>query len=190
MENVMKLNMKVRPIEKKSDAKSLRREGSIPAVFYSQGKNSENVSVDKAEFEAVLRQVKPGHLATTKLTLVTEDGKERQAIIKDIQYHVTTYNVVHLDFEELHSDIKVKVKVPIECTGAADCQGIKLGGVLRQVIRGLRVQCLPADMPDSFKLNISELRMSESKKLSDISIPASVKPLMDLNEVAVVITKR
>jgi len=186
----MKLNYTKRAAEKKSQSKSLRREGKVPAVLYVRGKASEPVTADLAEFQSHLRQVKPGHLPTTIFSLVGEDGKERKSIVKEIQYHPTTYDILHLDFEELVDDVHVNIKVPIECTGVVDCVGIKLGGVLRQVIRHVKVRCLPKDIPSSFELDIRSLNMSDSKRLSDIEIPANVRSLANLREVAVVIVKR
>jgi large subunit ribosomal protein L25 len=184
----MKLKTQKRSAE--GNIKALRREGFIPAVFYSKSRESENVSVSKAEFDAFMRQLKPGRLSTTRLTLTGEDGKERHAIIKDIQYEVTTYNVIHLDFEELVKDAKVRVNVPIECIGMADCAGIKLGGVLRQVIRSLRIECMPKDMPEFFNLNVSNLSMRESLRLRDITLPEGIRAVADVNEVVAVIVKR
>jgi large subunit ribosomal protein L25 len=186
----MKLNIQKRSTEKGGNVNALRREGFIPAVFYSKSRESENVTVSKAEFDAFMRQLKPGRLATTRLTLTGEDGKERHAIIKDIQYEVTTYNVNHLDFEELLPNTKVRVNVPIECTGMADCPGVKLGGVLRQVIRSLRIECLPKDMPEFFNLNVGSLDMRQSLRLRDIALPEGLRAIADLNEVAAVIVKR
>ncbi|MEC7840443.1 MAG: 50S ribosomal protein L25/general stress protein Ctc [Chlamydiota bacterium] len=187
----MKLTVSKRNSEKKSEAKQQRRNGNIPAVLYSSGNPGEAITIDGREFNAHLNQIKKGHLPTTVFVLTDADGKERKAIIKDIQYHVTTYSILHLDFEELHDDSNVNVKVPIELTGVADCVGIKLGGVPRQVIRFLRVNCLPKDIPSSFKLDITPLKMKEKRKLHDIVIPEGVKPLAsNMNEVVVVIAKR
>ena len=148
------------------------------------------MTVAKSEFDAFMRQLKQGRLSTTKLTLISEDGKERQAIIKDIQYEVTTYDVIHLDFEELVPNTKVRVNIPIECIGMADCAGIKLGGVLRQVIRSLRVECLPDKMPEFFNLNVANLSMRESIRLRDIVLPEGLRAIADVNEVVAVIVKR
>lgn len=186
----MKLNVTSRTAGKKSDAKQSRLIGKIPAIIYQRGKNSENILVDNKEYQTLIRQTKKGHLPTTRITLVSEDGKETKAIIKEIQYHITTYDVLHLDFEELVDDVKVKVKIPIECTGVVDCVGIKLGGVLRQVIRHMRVQCLPKDMPESFTLDVQNLELNDSLRLNDLTIPSTIRPLMKLEEVAIVIAKR
>ena len=187
---LMKLKIEQRTADKKSDSKNLRNLGKIPAALYVRGKDSETIAVDAADFDTVLRTIKQGRLPTTKLTLVDEAGNERKVVVKDIQYHVTTYDVLHLDFEELIEGVEIKVKVPIVCFGEVDCVGIKLGGVLRRVIRHLRVQCLPKDMPEFFRMDVQTLGLKESRKLSDLNIPDAVRPLMDLNEVAVTIAKR
>lgn len=186
----MKLKVMPRAANKKSEVNKLRREGYIPAVLYIRGGAGETIALKSSEFNSYLRNIKSGHLPTTIFTLVDENGKERRVVIKDIQYEVTTYNVMHLDFEELLDDVKLNAKVPIECTGLADCVGIKLGGVLRQVIRHVRVRCLPKDLPSFFELNIKELGLRQSKRLSDLEIPETIRPLMNMNEVVAVIVKR
>lgn len=186
----MKLQLTNRSAKRKSEAKKLRREGYIPAVIYSKGEAGETVSVKKEEFSTFLRHLEKGRLPTTVLTLASSSGKDRKAIIKDIQYNVVNYEVISLDFEELHDDRPVNIKVPVECQGGAECIGVKLGGVLRQVIRHVRVRCLPRDIPSVFTLDVTNLDMRQSRRLSDIAWPETVRPLADLNEVAVVIVKR
>jgi large subunit ribosomal protein L25 len=186
----MKLKTVKRTSERRNDAKKFRREGMVPAVLYVRGKPSETIAVDESELQSLLRSVQKGRLSTTKFALAVEGGGNRHAIIKDIQYHPTTYKVIHLDFEELLDDIKIKVNVPIEFTGVVDCIGIKLGGVLRQVIRSLKVQCLPKDMPEHLEMDIRAMAIKEARKLKDLNIPSSIKPLANLEEVCVVIAKR
>lgn len=187
----MKLNVTPRTAGKKSESKQLRRANQIPAVIYKRGKEiSDNIVLKNSEFDDILRQILPGRLSTQVFTLIDEKGKERRGLLKEIQYHVTKYNVIHLDFEELVDDVPVNVKVPIECTGIVDCVGIKLGGVLRQVIRYLKVRCLPKDIPSAFVLDIRDMAQRETRRLKDLNIPETVRPLADLNEVAVAIVKR
>lgn len=185
----MKLQVKKRSQEKKSEVNKLRREGYIPAIIYVRGKPAEPIAVKASEFEALIRQIQSGRLSTQKFKLV-ENGIEREAILKEIQYAITTYQIIHLDFEELQQNQPVNVKVPIECTGIVDCVGIKLGGVLRQVIRSLRIRCFPKDIPAAFFLDVKSLGIRESRRLSDLEIPQTIRPLADLNEVAAVIVKR
>lgn len=185
----MKLQAVKRTADKKSEAKKLRREGSIPAILYSKGDKGEPVVIMESEFSALLRSLQPGSLSNTVLTL-SLDGKDRSVIVKGIQYHPTTYNVQHLDFEELHQDRKVRLRIPIRLVGARDCIGVQQGGVLRTVIRQLNVECLPKDIPSEFQLHVETLEIKAKRRLKDIAMPANVRPLANLHEVAVVVAKR
>lgn len=185
----MKLKMEKREASKKSQAKALRREGLIPAVIYHRSKPAETITIDATEFATHLRSIIPGHLSTTKFTLAAHGGHV-QAILKDIQYNPVTYEVIHLDFEELIDDVTINVKVPVECIGVADCAGIKLGGYLRQVIRHVKVNCLPKDIPEVFQIDVKDMGMRDSKRIKDLEIPQNVRPLVNMNEVIVVIAKR
>lgn len=186
----MKLNIKKRAAQRKCEARQLRREGFIPAILYVRGQSSDNMTVAGNEFNGLLRQTPSGRLSTSVFELADESGKIKKAIIKEITYDPVTYNVIHLDFEELHNDVKINVNVPIECIGTADCAGVKQGGVVRQVIRTLRIRCLPGDMPKYFQLDVKNLGLWEVKRLADIELSPAIRPLADLNEVAVTIAKR
>lgn len=186
----MKLVTIKRAAKTKSEVNALRRSGYIPAVLYVKGKAGETLAIQSVEFGAFLRNVQPGHLPTSIFTLVDDKGNERRAIVKDIQYNIINYSVTHLDFEELVEGHPINVKVPIECVGMIDCVGIKLGGVLRQVIRHARINCLPKDIPTSFELDVRDLGMRQAKRLSDLKFPETVKPVGNLNEVVAAIVKR
>ena len=186
----MKLQVFERSVEQKREAKRIRRDGNIPAVVYLKDGSTHHYSVKGTDFTASLRQVIPGRLSTTVFELSDEKGHKRKVLVKDIQYHPTTYNVSHLDLEELAPEKQINVKIPIECTGTLECIGVKLGGVIRQVIRTLRVRCSAKDIVSHFELDVRDLNMGQYKRLSDLQIPTSMKPLVDVKEVAVVIVKR
>lgn len=186
----MKLKIIKRVADKKKEINTLRREGFIPAVMYQRGKNAESIAVYSTDFESIKRTVVPGRLSTHKFVLTDSEGNERQAVLKEIQYEITTYKVIHLDFEELIEDQPINIKVPIECTGMIDCVGIKLGGVLRRVIPHLRVRCLPKDIPAVFCFDVKNMMLGESYRLNKLEIPNTIRPLADLKEVAVAIVKR
>ncbi len=185
----MKLTVKLRTGDKKSDIKQIRREGDIPAIIYSLKGQPRKMIVNGVEFNAVLRQMKSGRLPTTIFTLI--DGKtETKVVVKDIQYHLTTYKVSHIDFVELNDNVPVSVKVPISCTGVAECAGVKLGGFLRQVARFVKVECLPKSIPAEFEVDVKDLGIRQSRRLKDVKIPEGVRPLASMDEVLIVIAKR
>ncbi|NGX46155.1 MAG: 50S ribosomal protein L25 [Chlamydiae bacterium] len=185
----MKLNITARTVGKKSDAKKIRREGNIPAIVYVNGKKGEEIVVEGGAFRKALNHIEKGTLATQIFTLQKE-GKQRRAILKDIQYKPTNYEIIHLDFAEIDDKKPVKVNVSIRCTGMDRSIGVQQGGVLRQVIRNMRVNCLPKDIPSYFELDVSSLGLGQTKKLRDIALPKGVSSEAGLNEVAAVIAKR
>lgn len=184
----MKLTAKSREKQGKAALKQARREGTIPAVFYSEGQPGRPIEVETIAFDTILRSIKPGRLSTTVFTLGL-DGKSFRAVVKDIQYELTTYKIIHLDFEELKDNVPVSVKVPLECVGIDDCVGIKAGGLFRQIIRTVKVKCLPKNIPAEFLVDIRELGIRQVLRLSDIAMPEGVQPLT-ADEVVVVIAKR
>jgi len=186
----MKLKYQKRNAVRKGENKQLRRAGAIPAVLYARGQDSKSISIETADYASLLRHVQPGRLSTTVVELAGEDNVAVKAVFKDIQYHPTTYEVLHLDFEALNDDHEVNINVPIECTGVAECAGVKLGGVLRLVMRKTRVRCFPKNIPTVFQIDVKTLGMRESRRLKDIQWPENVRPLDDLNQVSVIIAKR
>jgi large subunit ribosomal protein L25 len=186
----MKLQTKKRAAERKSENTQLRLKGMVPAVVYHRGRAAHSIAISLNDYESIVRKVKPGRLSTTVMTLSDEEGKERKAILKEIQYHPTTYGVLHLDFEELDDGVHVSLNVPLETTGLADCVGVKQGGSLRQTLHKIRVQCLPKDIPQVFSVDVTQLEINQSVKVQDIKVPKGVKTLVSGKEVALAIAKR
>jgi large subunit ribosomal protein L25 len=172
----------------------------IPACIYGNGVKdgqSEYITILAAELEAHLRDMKKSGVLLATSIFELSDG--RSAIIKEIQYHRTNYKVLHIDFYIVDKKEQVTVNVPIQIDGKDECVGVKLGGFLRQVIRTLKVQCLPSDIPPKFTIDVRDLnhtaegdkKPNKSKRLSDIALPKGVKPLLtDMNQVAVSVGKR
>ncbi len=170
--------------------KKMRRDGYIPCVMYVRGKPSEHAFIKKQDFDSVLREMKPGFLPTMVFELKNEQGKSRKAIVKDIQYAPTTYEILHLDFQELNDKDKININVPIECTGVVDCVGIKAGGMLRYIMRHLKVRCHAKAIPNSFEIDVKNLDMRKVKRVSDVIMPEGVVPLAHGNDILVTIVKR
>ncbi len=185
----MKLVVEKRDCGKKGNLKKLRREGKIPAVLYRWDDENITFSVNKAEFQAIMRKLQPGNLGTS-IFEIKMGGESFSAVVKEVQYEPTSYELFHLDFQLLEDERVISVKVPINFVGVADCAGVKLGGFLRQVLRSLRVKCLPKQIPASFTLNVAGLNIGSKARLSDITIPEGVKPLAKMDQVVAVVAKR
>ena len=113
-----------------------------------------------------------------------------KAIVKEIQYHPTNYAILHLDFGVVSEKVPFSVNIPIQVVGGENSVGVKQGGFVRPVIRSLKVRCLLKDMPRELNLDVTEMSIAQSKRLSDISLPVGVVPVAKMNEVAVLIAKK
>ncbi|HSX04425.1 MAG TPA: 50S ribosomal protein L25 [Rhabdochlamydiaceae bacterium] len=185
----MQLTAKPRAEETKGGLKQMRRAGTIPAVLYSPNNEAQSLTIERVELETAFRKIKEGMLSTSVFKLNLDKGKKK-AIVKDVQYHPTNYKVLHLDFEELSEDVPVRINVPIILTGVMDCIGVKLGGFLRQVLRTIKVECLPKHIPTHFEIDVRDLAVGKTLKLSDLTLPAGVKGIYKSDQVMVLVSKK
>lgn len=178
-----------RNAKNRGETKVLRREGKVPCVVYSKGAIGENGFVTKEAIDTVLRELEAGFLPTTVFSIKDKSGKTRKAIIKDIDYKVTTYEVQHIDFLELVADREISLKVPVRCLGVIECVGVKAGGFLRQIKQHIEVRCLPKNIPSHFEIDVKDLDIRQVKRLRDIKFPAKVLPLVKEDDVVVTVVK-
>jgi large subunit ribosomal protein L25 len=153
------LEGKVRENVGKKDAKKLRVDNKVPCVLYGLEENI-HFFVD---FEAVRKLIYTPHVYLVNLDL---DGKTYQSVMQDIQYHPVTDAPLHIDFLKTSDDKPVKVNIPVVTSGFA--KGIREGGRLQVEMRRLWVSALPTDLPDEIKIDVTELGIGESYRVSDI----------------------
>lgn len=153
------LTGKVRESLGKKDAKKLRNEEKVPCVLYGQ---DEPVHFYCEQGE--LRKL----IYTPSIYLVNLDieGKNYQAIMQDIQFHPVSDAPIHIDFLKVQDDKPVKVNIPVKTTGFA--KGMRLGGKLQIEKRYLTVFALPKDLPDAITIDVTDLDLSQSYRVSDI----------------------
>ena len=172
----------------KNSLNKIRWDQNIPGIIYSKEKENQMIFLKKSDMQALIREIPKGRLSTTILDLNLGNSKSK-AIIKEIQYDKTSYEIIHMDFQEVFKDQKIRVKVPIECKGVGECAGVKQGGIFRQTHYFLTVECLPEDLPESFVTDVKDLEIGSFVRFSDLDIPKNVKPLALMQEVAISIAK-
>ncbi len=195
----MQLDVKKRETVKKKDPKRLRREGSIPAILYGLGKvgkgnedkgnSAQPLSIDAAAFQAHLRKIPSGRLSTVVFDLKGE-GVHTKAIVKDIQYHVVSYDVLHLDFQALEKGKTISVNVPVVLTGVVDCVGVKQGGQLNQPLRYISLKCPATEIPEIFSIDVKDLMPDQVVKVEDLKVADNVQVLTPAGDVVVIVTKK
>jgi len=143
----------------KKDAKKLRREFKVPCVMYG-GKEQVHFLTDEKLFSKIIFTPE---VYIIKLTI---DGKEYNTIIQDMQYHPVTDRILHVDFLEVSEDKPITISVPVKLVGSAE--GVLKGGRLIKKARKLRLSALLKDLPDFIEINISDLDIGDSIKISDL----------------------
>jgi large subunit ribosomal protein L25 len=93
----------------KGAARSVRREGRVPAVIYGGGTKPEPISVD---YKDVNKFIFAGHFLTSIFELEIEGRKER-VLPRDYQLDVITDRPVHVDFLRLAPGSRVRIGVPV-----------------------------------------------------------------------------
>jgi len=143
----------------KKSSKAVRIEENIPCVLYG-GKDNINFYAAESDFR---------HLIFTPNVYIVHidiDGANHQAIIKDLQYHPVTDQLLHADFYEISDDKPVTVEIPVKLTGSS--KGVREGGKLMMDKRKLKVKGLTKDIPAEIEININELGIGKSIRAGEI----------------------
>ena len=166
------LKAQVRKTTGKGPARTLRREGRMPAVLYGQKTDSIMLSIDIKEFEQIVKKANIGSLL---LNLQIQNGKTltRPAMIKELQTNPVTGAFLHVDFYEIDMQRKITVSVPVVTRGKS--AGVEEGGMLQIVRRELELYCLPTAIPEAIKVDITDLEIGDAIHVREIALPAEVE---------------
>ncbi|NCC99000.1 MAG: 50S ribosomal protein L25/general stress protein Ctc [Bacteroidia bacterium] len=146
----------------KKACKTMRKEDLIPCVIYG-GKENINFTVTKS---AIRKLIYTPEIFEVKLTI----GKQTlKAILKDIQYHPVSDNILHIDFLEVDDKKPITFRVPIKTEGLAI--GVRAGGKLSLEMRKLKIKALCKDIPSSLTINVENLEIGKSIKAGELSFP-------------------
>jgi len=175
----LKLTAQTRKTAGKGNARSLRRQGLIPAVLYGRGADVVSLTLSENEVSDLLAT---GQATTGVLNLEVVEGKkstEKNVLIKEIQRHPYRDSIYHLDLLEVAMDQDISVMVPIETVG--ESIGITMGGILEYKRRELEVICLPTNIPDSIIIDISDMDIGDTVHVESLQPPAGVSIPFDTN---------
>jgi len=172
-----KLNIADRTRTRTKGAKTLRREGLIPGILYYAGETNVNISVDKLVLYRALQSGQ--HIFEIEL-----DGDTQFTMIKELQYHPVTDEVLHIDLMRVRRSEKMTIFVPLVLVGEA--VGVKEGGILSQSMTQIEISCFPTDVPDQIELNIDDLEMNSSKSVTDITLDNEDIEILSAKELNIV----
>jgi len=146
----------------KSAAKSLRKKGLIPGVFYTYGMDAIPIAVEPKPLKPIV------HTTDTKIIRLQIEGEDKEytCILKDYQIDPIKDTVAHFDLYGIHEGTKLTLEVPIVLKGQAI--GVREGGTLQQSLSRVKVKCLPNKIPSHFEIDISNLKIGKAIHIADI----------------------
>ena len=160
-------------------AQAERKAGNVPCVIYG-GEAPVHFSAPILAFKSLV------YTPEAKTATITVDGKTVEAVIQDMQFHPVTDALMHIDFIQLVEGKAVTMNIPVVLNGQA--RGVLNGGKLKMVLRTLSVRALPNEMPDNIQLDITNLRIGKSIRVSDV-VPAGYEILNADTAVIVTVKK-
>jgi large subunit ribosomal protein L25 len=166
----VEIQIEARAAGTKGAAKRIRREGKLPGIFYGPKSQAVPLEINRKEFLTRVADLEGSHLIRIKSA--SPLLADKVALVKEMQFHPVTGEIVHADFYEVDLTAKILVKVPLHFVGKA--VGVVRGGILQPVVREVEVECLPMDIPEFFNVEVSELDIGDSLHVSGLAMPEGV----------------
>lgn len=164
-------------------AKNLRKRGFIPGVLYGHNKDTKEIIVKTKELQKIISN----HGFRTMIDLEIED-KKYPTIIKEVQKALVTYNILHVDLQQLNDNEKIKLTLPIVLEGKERVEDSST--VVEQQLKEINIQCLPKYIPSSILVDASILKEKNVLKVKDIEIfkNENIDVLNDLEDIVATVT--
>jgi large subunit ribosomal protein L25 len=171
----LEIQVDTRDKKHKRDAKRLLRSGKIPGVLYGPKTQAVALELDKREFTSRVAGLEGSHLV--RLKSPSNALAEKVALVKDMQFHPISGDVIHADLYEVDLTATIQVRVPLHFVGRA--AGVTRGGILQPNVREIEVECLPLDIPEFFDVDVSALDIGDSIHVADLTIPEGVTAISE-----------
>ena len=156
-----KLDIENREVVGKKATKTLRRSGKVPSVLYFKGEEPLSISVNNKALNKAMK-------SEQRIYEMEIDNESQYVMIKEIQYHPVTDEVLHVDFMRVLRSEKMIISVPLILTGKA--VGVTEGGILSQSLNQIEISCYPTNVPENIEVNIDSLELNASLSVADVNI--------------------
>lgn len=179
-----KMNVQKREEIGSNKVNKLRAENLIPGVIYKRGEDTMSLQVGEREFRQTFRSA-----GTTSIIELDLDGEIHPVIVKDVQTHPVRDEILHIDFQELNMDEKLKVLIPVNLLNRDE---VKLQpSVLTQLLNEVEVECLPGNIPNTADVDVSDMDFTTPLFVSDLDIAKdeNIEILMDYETVVCTLTE-
>ena len=159
----------------KNEARRTRRAGRVPAVLYGGGGTPSAIAVEP---KALLKILHSESGANTLIALKLAGAGDARVLVKEYQLDPVTHQILHVDFYKVAMDKMLRVTIPVIVKG--EPKGVKQqGGILEFIRREIEIEVLPADIPESIEIDVSDLMLHQGVRVRDISTDAKWTPVSD-----------
>lgn len=173
----LEIRVDARDKKRKRDAKRLLRNGKIPGILYGPKTQAIALALDKREFSSRVADLEGSHLV--RLKSESSALADKVALVKAMQHHPISGDVIHTDLYEVDLSAKITVNVPLHFIGKAE--GVVRGGILQPIVREIEVECLPLDIPAFFDVDVSALDIGDSVHIEELTMPEGVTAVYESN---------
>ena len=169
MTDQITLNADLRERTGTNKAREIRNvDGMVPAIVYGDEKETLNIKLKLNE----LTKASENELFYTQVLLIKTEDNEEKVVLKELQRDPAKGKFLHADFQRVSRKTKLKVIIPVNFTNEEECVGIKIdGGVVAKAIREIEIMCLAGNIPESIDVDIENLNLGDSIRLTEISLP-------------------
>ena len=163
------LNADIRERTGSNKARVIRKiDGMVPAIVYGDEKETINIKLKLNE----LTKASENELFYTQVLLIKTGDNEEKVVLKELQKDPAKGKFLHADFQRVSRKTKLKVVIPVNFVNEEECVGIKEdGGVVAKAIREIEIMCLAGNIPESIDIDIKDLHLGDSIRLTEIDLP-------------------
>jgi len=164
-------------------SRRLRHAGRVPGILYGGSEPPLTIELDQNELYLQARR-EAFHASIITLSL---DGQKQQVLLRAINMHPWKAQVQHIDFQRVHADQKIHMRVPLHFVHAELSPAVKdAGAVINHVLNSLEITCLPADLPGFIEVDLSKITVGHSIHVKELAFPSGVTPVLHRGENPVV----
>ena len=156
----------------KGASRRLRNTGRVPAIMYGGKVPVAGLSFNHQKLQVALQNER---FFSTLLNIKIGD-KNQVAILKDIQRHPAKPQVLHIDLQRVFDDVPIHMTIPLHFKNGAISPGVKTqGGIISHLANEVDIICLPKDLPEYLEVDMAEMNLNDTKRMSDLSLPNGVE---------------
>lgn len=160
----------------KGAARQARREGKVPGIVYGDGKEPQPIQI---EFNSLLTKLRAGRFLSTLWNLKVDGQEDVRVVCRSVQRDVVKDLPTHIDFMRLHRNTRVNLFIHVTFEGHEESPGLKRGGTLVVVRPEVELVVTASDIPDHITVNLAGKQIGDTIHISDVTLPAGVKPTID-----------